>query len=441
MGPISDKEMAILGHSRTIEAVLPVKYCLYARKSTEDDERQALSIESQVKEMLEQAQKDHLNIAEIKRESHSAKDSGERPVFNELMREIKESKFDGILTWAPDRLSRNAGDLGSIVDLMDGGMIKEIRTHGQTFINSPNEKFLLMILCSQAKLENDNKGENVKRGLRAKVEMGWRPGMPPLGYLHDKNGDKGKRRAFTDPKRAPVMKQLFDKVAYEGWSGRAIYKWLNDMDFRTRSGKRMTLSSIYLVLKNTYYYGYFEYPVGSGNWYKGEHEPIITKETFDEAQIQLTVAPKSKPGTKEFSFTKMIKCGSCGSGVTAEEKYKKLSDGSVKKYIYYHCSRFNDLKCKESYIREENLTIQLIKLIDRIDMDQLKTQKRIKEEIDRYQKFTKNILGVDNKIKMPEINMKDYARYVLTDGTREEIRELFNCLDTELKLKEQKIYI
>jgi site-specific DNA recombinase len=213
------------------------------------------------------------------------------------------------------------------------------------------------------------------------------------------------------------------------------------MDFRTRSGKRMTLSSIYLVLKNTYYYGYFEYPVGSGNWYKGEHEPIITKETFDEAQIQLTVAPKSKPGTKEFSFTKMIKCGSCGSGVTAEEKYKKLSDGSVKKYIYYHCSRFNDLKCKESYIREENLTIQLIKLIDRIDMDQLKTQKRIKEEIDRYQKFTKNILGVDNKIKMPEINMKDYARYVLTDGTREEIRELFNCLDTELKLKEQKIYI
>jgi len=93
-----------------------VKYVLYARKSTESDEKQALSIESQVKEMLQIAERDGLEIIDIRRESHSAKESGQRPVFKEVLNDIRNSRYSGILTWAPDRLSRNAGDLGSVVD-------------------------------------------------------------------------------------------------------------------------------------------------------------------------------------------------------------------------------------------------------------------------------------------------------------------------------------
>ena len=129
-----------------------IRYCLYARKSTESDEMQALSIDSQIKEMLAIAEKLNLNIVTIKREAHSAKDSGQRPVFKELIEEIRNGTYEGILAWAPDRLSRNAGDLGSLVDLMDQKKLIHIQTYGQTFSNSPNEKFLLMILCSQAKL-------------------------------------------------------------------------------------------------------------------------------------------------------------------------------------------------------------------------------------------------------------------------------------------------
>lgn len=88
-----------------------------------------------------------------RKESHSAKESGQRPVYNQLIVDIRKGMFNGILTWAPDRLTRNAGNLGSIVDLMDSKHLFEIRTHGQIFTNSPNEKFLLMILGSQAKLE------------------------------------------------------------------------------------------------------------------------------------------------------------------------------------------------------------------------------------------------------------------------------------------------
>ena len=96
-----------------------LKFCLYARRSTESDERQIMSIDSQVNEMLQIAERESLDVVAIKRESKSAKDSNNRPIFKELLDDIKQEKFNAILSWAPDRISRNAGDLGSVVDLMD----------------------------------------------------------------------------------------------------------------------------------------------------------------------------------------------------------------------------------------------------------------------------------------------------------------------------------
>ena len=89
---------------------------------------------------------------------------------------------------------------------MDAGLLKEIRTYGQVFTNNPNEKFLLMILGSQAKLENDNRSVNVRRGLRARVEMGLWPGIAPVGYLNQKAMDK-KCQVVLDPDRAPIVKK------------------------------------------------------------------------------------------------------------------------------------------------------------------------------------------------------------------------------------------
>ncbi|MEK7218187.1 MAG: recombinase family protein, partial [Patescibacteria group bacterium] len=212
----------------------PVRYCLYARKSSEDDERQAMSIESQVKEMQALAKREGLDVAEVRRESHSAKASGKRPVYSQLLRDVGTGMFGGILTWAPDRLSRNAGDLGSVVDLMDQGCLKEIRCHSQRFTNNPNEKFLLMILCSQAKLENDNRGLNVKRGQRARAEQGYRPCTPPVGYLTERKPGETKSRVVPDPVRAPFIRQIYEKVACERRSGRWLYDWMYEQGFLSR---------------------------------------------------------------------------------------------------------------------------------------------------------------------------------------------------------------
>ena len=201
-----------------------LNYCMYARKSSESDERQAMSIDSQIKEMTTIAEKEDIFIKDIRSESYSAKISGSRSVFNQMIEDIRSGLFNSILTWAPDRLSRNAGDLGSLVDLMDADKLHVIKTYSQIFSNSPNEKFLLMILCSQAKLENDNRAINVKRGIRAKCEMGWRPCMPPLGYYN--RALNNIKDIIIDPERGPIVKEMFYRVAYLGESGRKLKKWL-----------------------------------------------------------------------------------------------------------------------------------------------------------------------------------------------------------------------
>ncbi len=389
--------------------------------------------------MLELAEREGLEIVTMKRESHSAKETGQRPVFNEIIEEINEGKFNGILTWAPDRISRNAGDLGKVVDLMDAGKLHEIRTFGQRFTNSPSEKFLLMILGSQAKLENDNRGVNVKRGLRTRAEMGLWAGLAPLGYLNQYMMDK-KCQVIVDPIRSPIIKQMFEKVAYEKWSGRKLYNWLRfDLNFHTRGNKPMTLSSVYRTLDNPFYYGVFERPIGSGNWYTGKHTPLITKEIFDQAQAQLT-RDKIVRETKEFAFTKLFTCGYCGSGISAEEKWKQLKGGGANRYIYYSCSRARDRNCKNKYIREEDLITELLKILDKVNINELGMRQKLEEEIARFNIFQRSVLGATSKIKNnQETDIRNYAKYILKEGSTVEKRELLANLRSRIIYKDKTL--
>ena len=416
-------------------------YCLYARKSTESDEKQALSIESQIKEMVAIAKRDGLKIVETKRESHSAKESGTRPVFNEIIQELKADKYQGLITWAPDRLSRCAGDLGILIDLMDSKQLCEIRTYSQMFTNTPNDKFLLMILGSQAKFENDSRAINVVRGMKTKCEMGHRPCMTPLGYLNTKNPERGASRIILDPVRGPLVKEIFDRMA-NGESGRDVLEWTKSVGLTARSGRPLSLSSLFGMIRNPYYYGKFEWPRTSGNWYDVDHESLITKELFDQLRERCDTMYKGIYGSKEFNFNNIIKCGVCHSGIGAEEKFKTLADGSKNRYVYYTCSRGKDKNCHQPYMREELLLEELLKMVKRLDLNKIKVTEKLKREIEKYKKFTNGVIGEQSpELKPAKVDLKTYAKYVLSEGTREEKRELLECLDTTIYLKDRKIYL
>lgn len=428
-----------------------LKYCLYARKSSESDERQAMSIDGQLSEMNAMAKKEKLFVTEIITESHSAKQSGQRPEFNRLLQGLFEGKFNSILTWAPDRLSRNAGDLGRIVDLMDQGRLIKIQTYSQSFSNNPNEKFLLMILCSQAKLENDNRGINVQRGLRNKCELGIRPGLAPMGY---KNVLKANRISTVciDEERAPIVREMFLKVANQGFSGRMVKKWLDDIGYRTKNNCLMPLSKVYVVLRNSFYYGEFIY---GDKRYKGNYEPIISKPIFEKVQIQLEVVPKQW-NKQLFPFKKICKCGSCGASVTAEIKYKHLVNNRVHSHIYYHCNRKKDYKCKEPYITESELIKQLVVYLPNIKLKTSLLLSEFQNEITRLQHIKNTVLkernskleltkyndGINAKIypKEEQIQMlKDYLLHVLQYGTPEERVKILNGVATRFILSNRQL--
>jgi DNA invertase Pin-like site-specific DNA recombinase len=365
-----------------------------------------------------------------------------RPVFNELINDIRIGKFNAILVWHPDRLSRNAGDLGALVDLLDQKKLIEIRTHSQRFTNNPNEKFLLMILGSQAKLENDNKSINVKRGLKTRVEMGLWPSVAPTGYLNHPDRNM-KCQVIVDPLRSHVIKLMFEKAAYNDMSTRKLFHWLKDeLKFTTRNGKPLTISNIQVILRNNFYMGLIEYPRKSGKWYAGKHEPIISQELFKRVQERLD-SFKSEKTDHEFAFTRLMKCGMCKSGITAQEKHKNIRDGTVRKYIYYGCTRFHDKNCKNTYLREEELVQQLLEIVDRIDINQVGMKARLEKEIEKYSDFRNRVLGMtdEEKIKQSRLDLRGYMKYILEKGSLEEKRELMQSFTSKLILINKRVVL
>lgn len=410
-----------------METETPLRYCLYARKSSESDEKQALSIGSQITEMERLAEKQKLNVVETIQESKSAKDSGQRIGYTQLLAGLKESRFNAILTWAPDRLSRNAGDLGKLVDLMDQKVLVQIKTSGQTFTNTPDEKFLLMILCSQAKLENDNRSKNVKRGLRTKCEMGIRPGRPPIGYKLIRGEKYGEPSEIViDDARADFIYKIFTYMAYHGMSGREIKEAVESEGFRNDKGAVVGFSRIFSILKEPFYYGEFMY---GGVKYQGKHKPIITKELFDIAQSKIRTSSKGKWGRKDFFFNRILKCAECGSGVSGTDHINRHG----KKYTYYKCNKYGGTKsCKCKYIREEKLFESVAKLITEVKSEHLRLDRRIEQELVKINRY---------RPENEPISIERYIQGILKDGSNSEKVDLLRNFKDNLCLKNGEIII
>lgn len=402
-----------------------LKYCLYARKSSESDEKQALSIGSQIAEMEKIAEKQGLNIVERIQESKSAKDSGQRKGYMEVLGGLVQGRFNSILTWSPDRLSRNAGDLGRLVDLMDQKVLVQIKTSGQTFSNTPDEKFLLMILCSQAKLENDNRSKNVKRGQRTKCEMGIRPGPVPIGYKLVRGLKYGEVSTIEiDKEKAPFIQRAFEYVANNNLSGRQVKEYLEDEGFRSVRGKVVGLSAIYRILRDPFYYGEFLY---ARKTYKGAHKPLITKEIFEKVQENLKTCEKGKWGRKEFFFNKILKCAECGSGVSGTEHINRHG----KRYVYYKCNKYGGTrKCRCKYIREEALFEEVAKIVSEVKEEHLRLNRRISEDLQKINRYRSD----DNPI-----GIQEFLVGILKDGSKKEKSDIFRSFKTHLFLKNGRV--
>ncbi|KKR45546.1 MAG: hypothetical protein A3G47_01110 [Candidatus Zambryskibacteria bacterium RIFCSPLOWO2_12_FULL_39_45] len=201
------------------------------------------------------------------------------------------------------------------------------------------------------------------------------------------------------------------------------------------------MANIYLILRNSFYTGQFEFPVGSGQWYIGKHTPIIDKELFDKVQNALNENYIPKTESKEFAFTKLIKCGYCSAGITADEKFRKLVGGGTNRHAYYFCTRKGKDECKNPYINEPDLINELIELMDKVDLDEIGIKARIEDEIARFNKLRSGVLGYKQDKASPEVDVRNYTKYLLREGTLIEKRELLGFLKSKLVLRNKKIIL
>jgi len=366
-------------------------YVIYSRKSLEDDDKQIQSIPSQEDEMKLVATKCNLSvITPLLSESKSAKAPG-RPVFDAMMKRVERGEIRGILCWKLDRLARNPVDGGRIIwAIKQHGLV--IRTPHQTFSQAEDNQILMYIEFGMAQKYVDDLSRNTTRGLEAKVKKGWRPGVAPMGYLNSKAEERGNKTIFRDPERFDAVRRMWDFMLTGDFSPARIQKIANEeWGFRTRQtkrtgGKPLARSTIYKIFSDPFYYGQFEYPKGSSQWYQGQHEPMITEAEFKCVQKILHQKTNPRPH-KEFAlpFRGLIKCGGCGSSITAHVKeqvrcpaccYKSsvknrgscfkcgllisgMKNPKIRRYAYYHCTRTLNSLCRQKSISARALEGQL----------------------------------------------------------------------------------
>src|SRR3989344_1230376 len=270
-----------------------MKYFLYARKSTDVEDKQVLSIEAQVTELRAIARRDGLEVVEEFIEKRSAKKPG-RIIFEEMLRRIEKGEVQGIICWKVDRLSRNPVDSGRISWMLQQNIIQKVITHDRVYL--PQDNVLIMsVEFGMANQYIRDLSENTKRGLRAKARQGIYPSVAPLGYLNDVRS----KTIVIDRKKGPMVRKAFEMYAdgthpledisnylfKNGIQSRATRRWNRE------GGNPLKRDQIKWMLESPFYYGNFYY---SGEVWEGRHKPLIDKRLFDRVQEVLKLRGKTK---------------------------------------------------------------------------------------------------------------------------------------------------
>ena len=334
---------------------LTMRYFLYARKSTDEPDRQILSIEAQLAELRDYAQKNGLPIVREFIESKTAKEPG-RELFNDMVAQMEQGAAQGIVAWHPDRLARNSIDGGRIIYLVDIGKITALKFPTFWFDPTPQGKFMLSIAFGQSKYYVDNLSENVHRGLRQKLRNGTWPGRAPLGYIND----LGTKTILPDKDRVEFVRKTFELYASGNYSLAELRRTMNAVGLKgPRQRGALSISNYQYVLQNPIYYGLMRF---RGELYEGKHKPLITKALFDQCQEMFKRKSKPQPRKgktmKPFVYRGAFRCASCGCFITTETQ---------KGHNYLHCTKRKQ-PCSEPFVREEEVDKQVRGLLKGVSL-------------------------------------------------------------------------
>ena len=440
-----------------------IKYFLYARKSTDEEDRQITSIEDQIREMKKLAHDRGLNIIEVFEESRSAKNIG-RPIFNAMLGRINKGEATGIICWKADRLARNMVDGGNLINMLQNGVLEHIQAIDSEYKPEDNVIVLSVAFSSSTQYSKDL-AVNVKRGMVAKAKRGWLPNKAPLGYSNIIDKKSNEKNIIKPDSNFKLVRRLFDLVLNENATLEKLEMEAKKMGLSTKTSQKLGISSIHRILANPFYYGKYEWPEGSGEWHKGNHKPMITIADYDRVREIITRKTKARFVKHEINYRGLMTCKVCGGAITASRIVKHQKNGNVHEYTYYHCWKKVDKNCvqRSQPLKENEFENQILKVLDKINipadiydwaMNEIKQENYVAKETrdnivlvhrKNFDKATAKIHGLidmraDNEISKEEYaqrrkeaeKKKDYAELMINriEGNQkvffEKIDEVFN---------------
>jgi DNA invertase Pin-like site-specific DNA recombinase len=268
-----------------------LNYVIYCRKSSEGEDKQVQSLDTQLRELTEHAEKNNLNIVETISESKSAFKVG-REGFDRMMALMKSGKANAVLVVRANRISRNPIDAGYVVSLMDEKKLLYIRTPNSTcYTSSSTDKMMIALELIFSKKDSDDKGDMVKEGQKSKALKGIPHGGASIGFLNDKTEEKGNRTWKVDPDRFWKIQKLFEMFLTGNYSAGKLYRYaveelkLDTFKRKVMGGNLIVPSRIYEILKDPVYAGFFFQ--GGERYELSKALPTIITEQQREKIIQL----------------------------------------------------------------------------------------------------------------------------------------------------------
>jgi site-specific DNA recombinase len=418
-----------------------MNYFLYARKSTDVEDRQVRSIEDQLAVLRTLAKEQGLHIVQEFMEKRSAKVPG-RSVFNDMLARIERGEAQGIVGWKLDRLARNMEDGGKIIEWLLQSVIQRIQTFERGYYPTDN----VVLMCVEFGIANQyslDLSSNTKRGLHEKAKRGEYPGPAPIGYLNNLRT----KTIVVDKRNAPIVRRAFELYAENKSRLEDVSRFFYENGIRTKAtknwtgGKPLHKDKVKHILTNPFYYGHFRY---NGEMYEGHYTPIVEKRLFDRVQEVLKLRGRVQKAKKEpTELCRLIKCGACGCSITCEVITKRQKNGNVHRYVYYRCTKKRG-SCSEPYIREDALVAKLSNLLSGFALPQEWSEKLLsmaaKDEREAESVAATSIKDLRAKIEDLDMRISRLTDlYVEQDIGRDAYLERKRALMSERKSAEEQI--
>lgn len=411
-----------------------LRYVLYARKSSEDETSQEKSIPDQKRYCEDMAKNLGIKIVRVYQESRSARKSDNRPEFKKMLQEIKNGTYDAIIAYHPDRLARNSLDSGTIIDMLDNDLIKDLKFPTCQFENNSSGKLLLNILFAMSKEYSEHLSEVVQRGIDTNLEQGKSAGKTVWGYERDQ------KTGFYEPDANFGLIRQGWKMRLDGKTQTEIAEfWKNNNITRENKSKKAKNDTTRLhskqqaskIFRDPIYYGVLLQAGTERDLREDtEFQPMITEEEYNKVQAMDNVRRpnlRSKKHRTFYPLRQFVKCAHCGKYMMVGPSKSR----SGQKYLYFRCDN-KECPMKGKSVRASKIFDALYSELEKLKFNQktykdfaAKINSATEEKIEELKTERRSLAGSIQHIKKEmEQESDNYAK--LSEKGRESMKERYN---------------